>query len=536
MNTLGGSRVENRGTLKYKVMFVILAALVGTRELTKYYSANMLAFDFGIFLQSISTFVNREGFFYNTVEWEFFNTTTTFGVHYSPALLVFTLAYKLWQHPLSLLVSQYLFFLAGVFALVHLARVKTGSEKLAYIYGITALLGPGITSFIWYDFHPLVFALPFMMIFPLLYEKKKIFALALVSVAILSVREDAGLFLIAIGTYYFLRENSIKGAIKKVFRRNLSDEEKLAVAVVLAGVFYSVLAVHEIEYFGWKYGQLDYTLLSPETWTKYSLKLISIKLTKNILTIAAMGVTSLLVFSRFRARYLIPIIIASPPFLLVIKYGTFFTGYPYYYIAGALMYIISIDNMDPAIINTKARQAMVLLTTVVLIFSPMVTIFPLTGPNTGLRYFYATPLNLQLWTLPKEMKENYSGVYERAEEIINLLGEDTKIGTDVVLFAFVAKHRNIYAPVKTGVDYVLIGFPAYYVFGVRDHPIEFGEVFPAVFYIPKNATIIILYDRDSLAGKAVYAWYLEHYPNIKEYRILFYDEFMETQKIEKEKH
>jgi len=152
--------------------------------------------DLVIFNESLSTTIHGAGFFYNHIE-----GVSHFGVHNSPILLLILPLYKVWPSADLLLVLQTLSVTLAAVPFFKLSRLILKDENAAFAFTLLYLFSPFVLGVLRFDFHAVSLALPFIFLSLYYLEKGEYVKAFLVSLVVLLVREDAGLFPISVGLY-----------------------------------------------------------------------------------------------------------------------------------------------------------------------------------------------------------------------------------------------------------------------------------------------------------------------------------------------
>jgi len=115
------------------------------------------AFDLGIFQQGVWLLANGYTPFVTVRGWHLFVD------HFSPILFVFVPFYKFSPHPFWLFLGQTVALAFGVVPLYRLALRHTQNELTATIIAIGYLLHPAIMTMLFFDFHPVLLSIPFVL-------------------------------------------------------------------------------------------------------------------------------------------------------------------------------------------------------------------------------------------------------------------------------------------------------------------------------------------------------------------------------------
>lgn len=194
---------------------VLIAALcyflfVGGLTTMRYLNYQSFAFDFGIFAQM----------FYNMKETGLPNTTierdvflSHFAVHISPAYYLLLPVYWLLPSPVTLQLLQAAVLASGVIPLWLLCRHYSLSYKLSACLGVAYCAYPALIGGCFYDIHENMFLTPLLLWLFYFYEKNKTAFVFLFAVLILTVKEDAAIYVACFGLYvFFSRKDYKRGA------------------------------------------------------------------------------------------------------------------------------------------------------------------------------------------------------------------------------------------------------------------------------------------------------------------------------------
>jgi uncharacterized membrane protein len=86
-----------------------------------------------------------------------------FADHFEPIILLFVPLYAIWQTPVWLLAAQVLALVSGAVPVARLAREWYGLPAAALPFVLAYLLHPGLHQALAFEFHPEVFAAPFIL-------------------------------------------------------------------------------------------------------------------------------------------------------------------------------------------------------------------------------------------------------------------------------------------------------------------------------------------------------------------------------------
>lgn len=188
-------------TVLLAVLTVGMITYISVTTICAYRSFGTSTFDMGIFIQM-----------YHSMREEFSLVTTCernkflshFAVHCSPAYYLLYPVYALFPYAETLLIAQAVIIMSGVIPLCLICR-KYGFSKIpTFLFGIMYIFSVSLICPCYYDFHENAFLPPLLLWFLYAFEKDKKVLMYVFMVLVLSVKEDAGLYLMCIGMYMLL--------------------------------------------------------------------------------------------------------------------------------------------------------------------------------------------------------------------------------------------------------------------------------------------------------------------------------------------
>ncbi len=187
------------------VLVVVFTAVVYLLTAAKYKSFYHSAFDFGIFCQMFESMATT-GLPYTTVERSQY--LSHFAVHFSPFFYVLLPFYFLWRSPLFLLFSQALGIGLGAFAVRRICKTLGLSPAMSLAGAAAYLLFPTMANGCFYDFHENKF-LSVLILWAVAFAlEKKLWGCGIFCFLILTVKEDAFIYVIAICLWMFVTKRS----------------------------------------------------------------------------------------------------------------------------------------------------------------------------------------------------------------------------------------------------------------------------------------------------------------------------------------
>ena len=393
-----------------------------------HYTFGTQAYDTGIYIQSLWTTANDEGFFYNTPEaqglgWEL-PSKSHFGVHFQPILLLLVPLYKVFPHAELLFFVHTLALALAAIPLYKLAYAVLDDKKMSLIVAVGYLINPAIHGINRYDFHPVSLVVPFIFLTMLYWERKDYKKAFLVAGFVLLAKEDAGLVLISIGLFYILL--NLKWA-------NLTKPHKLVqtyikeINLILLGALWIVLSIFiVIPYFGGHGYSFGF----------YTLKVHYPQLAKQLIFIHLASVVFLPVLCPQLFLATLPLwaeLVLSP------AYGMLKIGYHYPYMLTPMLFLISIYSLRTYKIPWRYVASIMIMS--FLLFSPLVNLSK--SPDVAGVSFSA---------LIKRAETNWELYKALHEELKEYSSFDGKLVVQDNVFPHLANNPNVYLLREHNID------------------------------------------------------------------------------------
>jgi len=189
-----------------KIIWILIISFILFFSLTnfwKYYSFEYNALDLGIFNQV----------FYNTSHGRLFEFTihphSYLGDHFEIFILFLTPFYLIFRHPLVLLFLQTIFLGLSAYLLYLITKDKI-SKNLSLLFVFAFLANPFIHNIDLYEFHILPFAIFFIFLTYIFYERKKYGWFILFLIISLTIREDVALVVLMLGVLAIIQKKGFK--------------------------------------------------------------------------------------------------------------------------------------------------------------------------------------------------------------------------------------------------------------------------------------------------------------------------------------
>ena len=193
------------------VLFVFTTVYFSYYTSLRYQNFQNATFDFGIFAQMFENMATT-GAPVTTVERSY--EMSHFGVHFSPVFYLLLPGYMIFRSPLYLIWSQAFCVALGIFA-VYLICKKLGlSGKVTLAFEFIYAFYPCLFNGCFYDFHEnKLLTTIILFLFYFIISDKTIITLCM-SLLLLSVKEDAAIYLIVIALYVLIsRKKYIIGSL-----------------------------------------------------------------------------------------------------------------------------------------------------------------------------------------------------------------------------------------------------------------------------------------------------------------------------------
>ena len=204
---LSGISISRRVALIFAgVLFIATTFVFGYFTSAKYLSYYDFTFDFGIFSQMYERMAST-GAPVTTVERSYM--MSHFGVHFSPIFYLFLPGYYIFRTPVYLFYVQAASVAAGVFAVYLLAGKLGLSGKMTVALELIYAFYPCLFNGTFYDFHENKFLTTIILfLFYFIIARKPIGILGF-SLLLLSVKEDAAIYLIVIALFVLINRKEI---------------------------------------------------------------------------------------------------------------------------------------------------------------------------------------------------------------------------------------------------------------------------------------------------------------------------------------
>lgn len=201
-----GKVISMKALVQRKITEITLSAIVFSftvflllLQLRRVHLLGALAFDMGIYQQAVWQMAHGEPLF-NTVRGTHF-----FGDHFRPIMFFFAPFYRLWSHPFWLLLGQTLALALGALPLYRMALRHTQKPWAASLVAIGYLLHPASFTMLFFDFHSILLAIPFLLWAIDSADEGRPFPFILASFIALTCKEDVAVAVASVSLFALFR-------------------------------------------------------------------------------------------------------------------------------------------------------------------------------------------------------------------------------------------------------------------------------------------------------------------------------------------
>lgn len=186
-------------------------AMIAAITCLRYKTFSSPNFDFGLFC---NMFHNMKETGLPMITSERDRLLSHFAVHISPVYYLLLPFYCLFPSPMTLQIGQAVALALGVIPVVLLAQHHRLSGKLTLLVAALYAFYPALSAGCFYDLHENCFLPLFLLLTFLFYEKKKYIPMYISALFVLSVKEDAAIYLLFFALFVLLSERKpLHGAL-----------------------------------------------------------------------------------------------------------------------------------------------------------------------------------------------------------------------------------------------------------------------------------------------------------------------------------
>jgi uncharacterized membrane protein len=183
------------------LMAAFFAALYGVFALSRHHRLQTAGYDLGIFTQAVKAYAHFSAPIVEIKEYPDFNLL---GDHFHPILMLLGPVYRVFPSATTLLLAQAVLIAVSVIPVGRLAVARlgpAGGVSVMAAYGLSW----GIQGAIGFDFHEIAFAVPLLAFALAALAEERWVAAAGWTLPLLTVKEDLGATVAAVGLYLLFR-------------------------------------------------------------------------------------------------------------------------------------------------------------------------------------------------------------------------------------------------------------------------------------------------------------------------------------------
>lgn len=197
-----GNKLFRRSIIVVSFLFVVL---IGGNCCLIYINHWTACYDFGIFSQMFH-YMKETGIPFTTCERD--ELMSHFSVHMSPIYYLILPFYYLFPSPVTLELMQSIIVMSGIIPLLLIMKKHSLGKGAMIFFSLIYLFFPGFVGGCFYHLHENCFLAPLVLWFIYFSEKELWYGQAVFSALLLSVKEDAAVYVAVIALYFlFTRKN-----------------------------------------------------------------------------------------------------------------------------------------------------------------------------------------------------------------------------------------------------------------------------------------------------------------------------------------
>ncbi len=222
---------KKTATIVIIVIAVALFAVVSVATILRYTTYSNSTYDFGIFTQMYE-YMSKKGVMSTTLERS--SLLSHLAVHFSPIFYLGLPFYFIASSPITVALIQALMIALPVIPIALLCRKFGLSRLITIALVLLYALYPATAGGSMYDIHENCFLTFFILMAVWAMERKKNLWIVIFTVCVFLVKEDAAIYIMALGAYFFFSKR----------------DKKRGIILVLASAIYFVIATLLIEKYG----------------------------------------------------------------------------------------------------------------------------------------------------------------------------------------------------------------------------------------------------------------------------------------------
>jgi len=189
------------------LLFTLFTGILTSLNHLRHWSA---CYDFGIFSQMYE-YMKETGLPLTTCERD--ELLSHFSVHFSPIYYILLPIYMIFPTPVTLLMCQAAVIASGLIPLYLLCRKYKLSNPAIILFSLCYVLLPSMSNGCFFFFHENKFLAPLVLWLAYALEKNKWIPVIVCALLVMSVKEDAPVYVAVLGLYFLLSKRSPKKGI-----------------------------------------------------------------------------------------------------------------------------------------------------------------------------------------------------------------------------------------------------------------------------------------------------------------------------------
>lgn len=191
----------------FGLLFTLFTGILTSLNHLRHWSA---CYDFGIFSQMYE-YMKETGLTLSTCERD--GLLNHFSVHFSPIYYVLLPIYMIFPSPVTLLMCQAAVIASGLIPLYLLCKKYKLSNPAIILFSLCYILLPSMSNGCFFFFHENKFLAPLVLWLAYALEKNKWIPVIICALLVMSVKEDAPIYVAVLGLYFLLSKRSPKKGI-----------------------------------------------------------------------------------------------------------------------------------------------------------------------------------------------------------------------------------------------------------------------------------------------------------------------------------
>lgn len=319
---------KNRSIKSLSIIGIFAFCIYGAYSLLNYARFRSTGYDLGIFDQVVRQYSKFASPYSQIKE------MNIFGDHFHPIIATLAPLYWIWDDPRTLGIAMALLLAISIIPIYLFTEPKFG-HKPAILITIAYVFWWPLQGLVNFDFHEIAFSVPLVAWIILGLDRKKYYLVIALSIILLTVREDMGFVVAAVGMVLIFRKKYFSGLM-------LISVGLLAYWVITSIIIPSYNSSSSFKY--WVYSDLGPTLGSAVTYIISNpievIKIMFDDKSKVLLWLSLFAPLALLPFLSTYSLLAVPMILSR---LLSDRPGTWSTAFQYNCILAPILIMAAVD-------------------------------------------------------------------------------------------------------------------------------------------------------------------------------------------------